>query len=513
MKYLRIALLAMFFAPRQDEEFDTLILNGTVYDGTGAAAQRVDLAIKGDKIIKIGKLAGAKAKKTIDASGLVVAPGFIDLHTHSDSSILAEGTRDNLNYLLQGCTLIVTGNCGSGHVDVGEFYEKIDKRGAGSNVCHLIPHGSVRQKVFGNANRAPTDKELQKMRELVEQAMKDGACGMSTGLIYTPGAYAKTEEIGELAKVVGKYGGFYASHIRGEGVELVQSVEEAIEIGRIGGCPVHISHFKASGKNAWGKIKDAAARIEAARKAGMKVTADQYPYTASSTSLAAYLVPAELREGSEKQMIERLDDPKVTEHIKKLFENRLAPDKIMIAGFSKDSSYNGKTLAQIAEKEKKTPLEVGIDILRRGGAQGIFFAMSEDDVRWAMQLTWVATASDGGAKKPDKTHPHPRSYGTFSRKIGYYSIELGVLPLEQAIYSSSGLPAEIMGLKDRGLLREGYFADVVVFDPKTFRDKATFEKPHQYSEGMRYVWVNGVLTIDAGKHTGALAGRAIRHKK
>lgn len=513
MKYLLIALLAVFFAPRQDEEFDTLIVNGTVYDGTGRAGQQVDLAIKGDKIIKIGKLADAKAKKTIDASGLVVAPGFIDLHTHSDSPILAEGTRDNLNYLLQGCTLIVTGNCGSGHVDVGEFYEKIDKNGAGSNVCHLIPHGSVRQRVFGNANRAPTDKELQKMRELVEQAMKDGACGMSTGLIYTPGTYAKTEEIGELAKVVGKYGGFYASHIRGEGVELVQSVEEAIEIGRIGGCPVHVSHFKASGKNAWGKIQDAAAKIEAARKAGMKVTADQYPYTASSTSLAAYLVPTELREGSEKQMIERLDDPKVTEHIKKLFENRLAPDKIMIASFSKDPGYNGKTLAQIAEKEKKTPLEAGIDILRRGGAQGIFFAMNEDDVRWAMQRTWVATASDGGAKKPDKTNPHPRSYGTFSRKIGYYSIELGVLPLEQAICSSSGLPAEIMGLKDRGLLREGYFADVVVFDPKTFRDKATFEKPHQYSEGMRYVWVNGVLTIDAGKHTGALAGRAIRHKK
>lgn len=513
MKGLWIALLAAFCAPCQDEEFDTLILNGTVYDGTGGAPQRLDVALKGDRIARIGRLAGARAAKTIDAAGLVVAPGFIDLHTHSDSAILAEDTRDNLNYLLQGCTTIVTGNCGSGHVDVCEFYRKIDRNGAGSNVGHLIPHGSVRQKVFGNANRAPTDEELQKMKGLVEQAMKDGAWGMSTGLIYTPGTYAKTEEIVELAKVVAKYGGFYASHIRGEGVELVRSVEEAIEIGRRSGCPVHVSHFKASGRNAWGKIKEAAEVIEAARKAGLKVTADQYPYTASSTSLAAYLVPAELREGSERQMIERLDDPRVAEHIKKLFEERLTPDKIMIASFAGDPAYNGKTLAQIAEQEKKTPLEVGLDILRRGGAQGIFYAMSEDDVRWTMQLAWVATASDGGAKRPDRTHPHPRSYGTFPRKIGYYSIELGVLPLEQAIRSSSGLPAGILGLQDRGLLREGYFADVVVFDPKTFRDRATFERPHQYPEGMRYVWVNGVPAIEQGKYTGALAGRALRRGK
>jgi N-acyl-D-aspartate/D-glutamate deacylase len=508
MRFLLLLPLLLFL--HQEEPLDTIIRNASVYDGSGGPARAVDVGLRGDRIARVGDLAGAAGKNVIDARGLVLCPGFIDLHTHSDQPILLPETRANRNYLLQGCTLVVTGNCGSGHVDVAAYWEKLAAGGAGSNVAHLVPHGAVREAVMGTANRAPTAEELQRMRDLVEKALRDGAFGISTGLIYVPGTYARTDELVELARVVARHGGFYASHIRNESEQLVEAVDEAIRIGREAGCPVHLSHLKAGGQKNWGKVRAAAERVEAARASGTRVTADQYPYTASSTSLAANLVPAEARAGGDREMLARLDDPAVRAAIEDGVTKRRSPDQIMIASFGADPTYNGKTLAQLAAAQNRLATEVAIDILKRGGASGIFFSMSEEDVRWVMQQPWVATASDGSARIPDESHPHPRGYGTFPRKIGGYAVEQKVLPLAQAIHSATGLPAQVMGLPDRGRLREGYYADLAVFDPKTFRDRATFADPHQYAAGLRYLWVNGTLTVDSGNYTGALAGRAVR---
>jgi N-acyl-D-aspartate/D-glutamate deacylase len=354
------------------------------------------------------------------------------------------------------------------------------------------------------------------MKNLVDRAMKDGAWSLATGLIYTPGSYSDTAELVELAKVAAAHGGFYASHIRGEGTELLSALNEALDIGRRAKIPVHISHFKASGPRAWSKMTDAIALLEQACANGQAVTADQYPYTASSTSLAATLIPTRYREGTQNEFIARLDDPELGPRIRKAIsqelEDREGGKTVRIARCKAHSEWQGKDLAAVAAQEKKPALEIVLDIERHGGASVVIFGMSEENVRLVMRQPFVATASDGGAKVPDDSVPHPRSYGTFSRKIGRYSIEEKTLPLEQAIRSASGLPADVLHLPERGYLKTGFFADVVVFDPKTFRDVATYDKPHQYCPGVRYLFVNGMLTIDDGKYTDALAGRALRHQ-
>jgi N-acyl-D-aspartate/D-glutamate deacylase len=505
-----LLLLALLLFPQ--EEADLVLRGATIYDGTGKDGFTGDLAIRGDAIVAVGEWKGG-AKKTIDAKGLVAAPGFIDLHNHSDDPILAEDTRDNYNYTTQGCTTIVTGNCGGGKVDVDKMFAALDRNGAGTNVVHLLPHGSIRQRVFDSENRPPAPEELDKMKALVEKGMKDGAWGMSTGLIYVPGTYAKTDEIVELARVVHAHGGLYASHIRNEGGRLLDSIREAIEIGEKSGCPVQVSHIKCSGKEAWGKMEQACKLIEDARARGLKVTADQYPYTASSTRLEAFTIPTWAREGGQKKLVERLDDPetgaKIRKEIGESFDRRDGAEKIMIASYAKRKEYNGRTLAQIAKDEGRDPVDVVVDIQKNGGASAIGFSMREEDVLVAMKKDWVATASDGAARRPG-AHPHPRSYGTFPRKIGVYALEKQAVPLAFALRSSSGLPADILGFRDRGYLKPGFKADLVLFDPAAFRDVATFDDPNRYSTGARWVFVNGTAVITDGKKTDALPGRALR---
>lgn len=491
-----------------------LLRGGTVIDGSGKPGEKLDVLVEGERIAQVGQLGDVKADRTIDCTGLLIVPGFIDLHNHSDSSVLGKATRNGRNYLTQGCTTLVTGNCGGGQVDVARYLKQLDEQGVGVNVVHLIPAGAVRSRAMGNVNRPPSDDELKKMLDLVEQGMQAGAWGMSTGLIYVPGAYADTKEIVSLAKVVSKHGGIYASHIRGEGTTLIDAVTEAIQIGKEANLPVHVSHFKASGRAAWGNVRVAARLIEQAREAGQVVTADQYPYTASSTSLAAMLLPSELREGTNADLAKRFKDPNLQPKLRREIEKRLTERvAIQIASYRPKPEWSGQMITAIAEKEGRSPADIGEEILSNGGASAVSFAMNEEDVRFVMQLPWVVTASDGSLKVKDGSKPHPRSYGTFPRKLGRYVIREKVMPLEQAIRSCSGLPADILGMKDRGYIKEGLAADIAVINPDTLIDHATYQEPFLHSEGVEYVLVNGQLAIDAGKPTDVLAGKALRKPK
>ena len=501
---------------QQNEEapIDILLVGGTVHAGTGEAPVVTDVAIRGSKIVTIGDLAERSAEWRLDCTGKVVCPGFIDLHNHSDGPIVRSETRAAANFVTQGCTTMVTGNCGSGPVDTAKYYRSIDEHGAGTNIAHLIPQGSVRERVLGSANVSPTDEQMQEILSLTEQAMLDGAWGMTTGLIYVPSSYASTEEITQMARVVAKHGGIYASHIRGEGTGLLKSVDEALQIGRDAGLPVHVSHFKASGRDAWGLVREAARMIAQERDQGRNVTADQYPYIASSTSLGATLLPSWAREGGTKDLVQRLDDPDSGPKLKGLLQKAISDrddgHAVRIASYRKRTDWVGASLRDIAEREKRAAVDIAEEILRNGGASIVNFSMSEEDVRYLMTIDWVATASDGGAKIPNATRPHPRNYGTFPRKLAYYALQEQVLPLAAAIRSMTSLPASILKMTDRGLLKEGLAADIVVFDPKQLRDTATFEDPHQYATGINYVFVNGVPAVSDGHLTGALAGKALR---
>jgi predicted amidohydrolase YtcJ len=444
-------------------------------------------------------------------SSLVVAPGFIDLHTHSDEEIVKPETRLNLNYLTQGVTTVVTGNCGSGPVDVAKYLAAVDANGAGTNVIHLVPHGSLRQAVMGPDNRAPTAAERERMKILVRQGMTAGAWGMATGLIYVPGCYASTAELSDLARVVADFGGMYASHIRNEEEGLLGSIDEAISIGKSAGVPVHISHLKANGRSNWGKAGSALARIAAARSAGQTVTADQYPYVASSTKLGAMVVPpwGIVGDAEFSRLAESPDrGPVLRAEIQRQLDRREGGASLRIAKYAPQPRRVGRDLASIAREERTTPLEVVLDIQRHGGAQAISFGMNEADVRAIMQQDFVATASDGASHVPGKgDQPHPRSYGTFPRKIRY-ALDEHVLSLEQAIRSCTDLPARILGLPERGILRPGTFADLVVFNPATFRDAATFDKPTLHAPGVQHLFVNGVALIAEGKPAVSASSRA-----
>jgi predicted amidohydrolase YtcJ len=515
-----LAAIAGLFPPssRADDPPPTEIVlkGGLLVDGTGAPARPADVLIRGDRIAAIGKVEVPQGATLVDCRGLVVAPGFIDLHTHSDGPILRPNTRNNLNYLRQGVTTIVTGNCGSGPTDAARYFASIREAGAGTNVIHLIPQGSLRRSVLGNADARPTEAQLRRMEQVVEREMDAGAWGMSSGLIYVPSRYASTAELIALAKVVGEHGGLYASHIRGEGDTLIEAVDEAIRIGREAGTPVHISHLKASGRPNWGKVDEACAHIEAARQSGQAVTADQYPYVASSTSLSAMVIPDWAVRGSADDFARIAADPeqgpRLRESIERGLKTRDGGTSIRIARYAPKPDRVGRSLADIAREEGTTPLEVVLDIQSHGGAQAISFGMSEDDVRLVMARPYVATASDGSAHAPSgDDKPHPRAYGTFPRKIRY-ALDDKVLTLEQAIHSCSGLPASILGLPDRGTIRPGAHADLVVFDPETFRDAATFDDPTQYAPGVAHLFVNGVPAIAAEKPSGKLAGRVLTPK-
>lgn len=517
MLALTLAACALVSAAVDDAavEADVVLKGATLFDGTTAPGKVGDIAIKGDRIVAVGKFQTKGAPKVLDCRGLVITPGFIDLHTHSDVPLQKKPTNANRNYLHQGVTTVVTGNCGAGPEDVAGYFQKLEEIGQGANVIHQVPHNDVRKKVMGNVNRAPTPEELKEMEEIVDRGMREGAWGLATGLIYNPGTYSKTEELIALAKVAAKHGGFYASHIRNEGENIFEALEEILAIARKAGIRVHISHIKVTGRRNWGKAPDIIAFIRKARQEGIKITADQYPYPASSTSLAAMAIPAKWREGDSKDLLARLDDPEVGSKVRKEIENLILErdygKSLKIASFVSRPEWQGKALATIASAENMSVLELVLHIQKEGGAQVVSYGMSEEDVRLFMREPYVATASDGSSQVPAKTVPHPRSYGCFPRKIGVYALEDKVIPLAQALRSCNGLPADILQLPERGYLRPGYYADIVVFDPKTLRDRATFDMPHVYAKGVEYLFVNGKLAIDRGMVTDTLAGKVLRH--
>ncbi len=517
MSILYPLLMCLLGSAQLTIEADVVVRGATLYDGSGAGGIVGDLAIRGERIVAVGEFTVAGKPRILDGKGLVVAPGFIDLHTHSDYPLQKKDTRTNRCYLHQGVTTVVTGNCGMGPVGVAKYFRTLESGKIGTNVIHQVPHNDVREEVMKNANRAPTPEELRQMEALVDQGMKDGAWGLATGLIYNPGTYSKTDELIALARVAARHGGFYASHIRDESTSVLSALNEALTIGREAGLPVHISHLKASGRRAWGMAADEIALIDKARKSGQAVSADQYPYIASSTSLKATLIPTSFREGSQKEYVARLGEAEQLARLRPLVEQNLERNQggkdIRIARYAPKAAWQGKDLAAVAAMEKKPAADIVLEIERNGGAQVVIFSMSEEDVRLIMRQPFVATASDGASMLPSSdTVPHPRSYGCFPRKIGRYAIEDKIITLEHAIRSASGLPADILHLPERGYLKAGYFADVVVFDPKTFRDTATFDKPHQYATGVRYLFVNGRLAIDDGKFTEMLAGTVLRHQ-
>jgi len=521
--------------------FDIILKNGRIIDGTGNPWYRADVGTSGDRVESIGDLSGAGYGRMIDAEGLVVAPGFMDIHSHSDYVTLLDPRVESK--IRQGVTTEVVGNCGSSAAPMNEavrehrekymrrslsddfefnwetmadYLDLVDAQGASYNLAALVGHGTIRQNVMGYEDKAPSTSEMEEMKDLVAAAMEDGAWGLSTGLIYIPSVYAETEELIELTKVVAEHGGLYCSHIRGEGETLLEAVEEAIRIGGEAGVPVQIAHFKASGEPHWGKTVDSLRLVAEGRARGVDVTFDQYPYIASSTGLSA-LLPHWAQEGGADVLLERLRDPATREKIKAADWRAITTDlsSIMIATAKNNTQYEGMRVTEIAEKEGKEPRDAVFDLLLAEDAQVqiVAFGMSEEDVRRVMRSPYGMVGSDGRAVSPHGVlgggKPHPRFYGTFPRVIGHYVRE-GVLSLQEAVRKMTSAPALRLGLKDRGLLREGYKADITVFDPAKVKDEATFIDPHQFASGIPYVIVNGTVVIDEGEHTGELPGVALK---
>jgi dihydroorotase/N-acyl-D-amino-acid deacylase len=512
-------LLTAAFSSSQPQPFDYLIVNGRVIDGTGAGWMYADVGIRGDSIAWIGSPGrGGAALKTIDAKGQVVAPGFIDIHNHSREAIFSFPAAENL--LRQGVTTLAEGNDGSSPVPLKPFFDKLEQTKLGVNWAMFVGQGSIRQAVLGLDDREPTPEEIQKMRDITEQAMKDGAFGLSTGLFYVPGNFSKTEEVIELAKVAGRYGGMHISHMRDETKGILDSVRETIRIGEEGGLPTQVTHHKIIGKRTWGASKDTLRLVEEARARGVDVTIDQYPYTASSTSVGAALFPQWALEGGRQSLLERLEAPGQRAKIKSVIMDRIEfdrgggdPGNIVIASCQGNPAAAGKSLAELT-KERGVPVnfdtaaETAIDLQKKGGCGGIFHAISEEDIERILRYPFTMVASDGGVVGTGGV-PHPRNYGTFARVLGRYVREKKTITLEDAIRKMSGLPAQRMKLWDRGLIRPGMKADVVVFDPETVADKAEFGKPRQFAVGYSNVFVNGKPEIEDGKLSALRSGRVL----
>jgi N-acyl-D-amino-acid deacylase len=536
-------------ATTQQPEYDLLIRNGTIIDGSGSAGFRGDVAIKDDRIVRIGKFTGGAAKRVIDATGKVVAPGFIDLLGQSESYLLIDPRA--MSKVMQGVTTEVTGE-GESIAPVNErlikeqedfnrrynltidwrtleeYFMRLERQGSGVNFATFVGASQVRAYVIGFDNRAPSAAELEQMKELVASAMRDGALGLSTSLQYVPARFAQTDEIVELAKVARAHGGIYATHQRSEANALDSSLEEVFEIARRAQIPVEIWHLKTAYKKNWGRMPEVLGKIQRARAAGLDITADIYPYIAGSTSLSASLPPWVLEGGTEK-MLERMRDMRVREHLKKeimadskewenIFLGSGGAEGVLIGSVSNRQleSMQGKRLSQIAQEQGKDPLDALFDLILadKGQTGAIYFMMSEADMRAAMRSPFVSFCTDSGARATDgplsAAKSHPRGWGSYPRILGRYVREEKILTLPQAIHKMTGAPAKRVGLHERGLLHQGFFADITIFDPQRVIDKATFEMPNQYAEGISHVITNGQLSVDNGKRTSALAGRVLR---
>jgi dihydroorotase/N-acyl-D-amino-acid deacylase len=499
--------------------YDLLIRNVRIVDGTGASWFRGNLAVRGDTIVAVGRVPLAEARATIDGNGQVLAPGFIDIHTHARRGILEVPTADN--YTRQGVTTLIEGQDGGSPVPLAPFLAKVAAVRPAANFGMFIGQGSVRETVMANVDRGATPAEIERMAQLVRDGMRDGAFGLSTGLFYTPGIFTPTEEIIALARAAGELGGIHVSHMRDEAARVVDSVRETIRIGQEGGLPTQVTHHKVIGAPNWGKSIETLRLIEEARGRGVDVTVDQYPYTASSTSIAAALLPKWALEGSQAAVVKRLADPEQRGRIKQTIIDMLKyergggdPTKVAISSCRWDPSLAGKNLAEITRGLGKEPTldnaaESVMQIVERGGAQGIFHAIGEEDLERILRFPLTMIASDGEVTFFGKESPHPRSYGTFVRVLGLYVREKQVLRLEEAVRKMTSLPAMRLGLLDRGIIRPGMKADLVLFDPQHVRDRATFENPHQYAEGVAMVVVNGQIIFDGKAMTGAQPGRML----
>jgi dihydroorotase/N-acyl-D-amino-acid deacylase len=503
----------------QTPAFDLVIKNARIVDGTGSPWYRADLAVRGDTIARIAPRIDAPATRTIDAAGKVVAPGFIDLHTHARRGIFQVPTADN--YVRQGVTTIMEGPDGSSPLPIKPFLDRVAATRVTPNFGMFVGQGSVRDQVIGPINRKATPDELEKMRGLVRQAMEQGAFGLSSGLFYVPGTFTPTSEVVELALVAGRMGGIYISHMRDEAGGVLDSVRETIEIGEKGGLPTQVTHHKVIGKANWGRSVDSLKLVDEARARGVDATLDQYPYTASSTSIQAALMPAWALEGGRDEVLKRLRTATMRSEIQKetsriILEERGGgdPNNVQLSGCEWDMSLAGKRLGDVTKGRGLEPTvenaaETALWIVEKGDCGGIFHAISEDDLQRILRHPATMIGSDGEIPIFGEASPHPRSYGTFVRLLGRYVRDLHVISLEEAIRKMSAFPAQRIGLADRGVLREGMKADIAIFDPNTVRDLATFERPHQYAEGVSQVIVNGQVAFENGTMSAARPGRIL----
>lgn len=518
VQMLSTMILFLLTIHLQAQQYDLVILNGKIVDGTGNSWYYGDVAVKDGKIAKIGKAAGWNSPRVIDAKRLIVAPGFIDVHTHIEGNDLKVPSAGN--FIMDGVTSVVTGNCGGSNVDIARYFRQLDSVKTSINVATLIGHNSVRRKVMGDGQRDPSAEEQLKMEEVVAKAMQEGAVGLSSGLIYVPGTYSKTPEVIGLAKAASRFSGVYASHIRDEGDHVTEAIEEAINIGRQANIPVEISHFKVTYKPNWGRSVSTVAQVEKARKDGIDVTIDQYPYVASSTTLNTQIPNWALSGGMDSVKI-RLKDPKLRPKIKLEILESLKKKKItnygfaIVAYYAADTTFNGKSISEVNLLKKRKPTllneaETVLEMVENGSASMIYFSMNEADLKRIMQYPFNMFASDAGIARYGSGMPHPRAYGTNARVLGEYVRLLKVISLEEAIRRMTSLPAQKFQLRDRGLIREGMAADLVIFDEGNVGDQSTFVKPHAYSSGFNFVMVNGQVVAENGKHTGVRSGKVLK---
>lgn len=524
-------------------QFDIIIKNGWLYDGTGAEPRQTDLGIRADKIAAISDLSAASGHRVLDANGQAVCPGFIDIHTHTDIQLLVNPKAESK--IRQGVTIEIGGNCGDSIYpldgetgqkvrdeirkeyaweidwqDLRDFYHRLHRQGIALNYATLVGHGAIRTAAMGIDNRDPSASEMQQMKKLLRAAMEQGALGLSTGLEYTPGSFAKTAEIVELCKIVAEHGGLYATHMRNEDLTAEQALEETLLIARESGVKLQISHLKASQKRNWHKTPLLLQQIQLAADQGMNVHADRYPYTAYSTSLKM-LFPLWAREGKDDDFVARLKDQAQWLKILPFVQDKIAAlgswASVLITNLASQErkAFQGKRIEQLAVEMKQDPFEFTRELLiAENGQVGMCgFGMSEEDTEKILAFPLTMIGSDGDAISPygklGQGKPHPRCYGTFPRYLGHYVRERKILPLAEAIRRITSLPAQKLGLKNRGVLKTGFYADMVIFDPKAILDKATFVQPHQYSEGIEFVIVNGKIAVEKGEHTGELAGRVL----